>query len=376
MLSGYSGASLLGSNSQAWTRSLKREMTRSAFSELSPSMISQPLSTASAPRLAAPRRKNRRDGSGSNLAASLIRSFGSTPGSGLRRRVTDFSPRLSAAGQHRAQALRHQNGERHMHDQERNDGRHGGEVHITRGIVAAEETGQMLQLHRLPDRHPRQHDDETGEQDAQIEKLLHCVVDREIVMREAAAQRGHEVADNIARTDREKLAAEAAGQDAERDIDHAVDRQQPHRREMPEQRAAKPFAERDMMGKFEAEQRCGVVDLPARADHRQHGERVDPVGDAHPARVKRRRGCGIGYRGIARCGFDGHGIGPYAWTSSKMLAHARVTFLSALLPSPGGGGSTPSACEASGWGENYAPFTPPRLASLADPPPPGEGKGR
>src|SRR5208282_413880 len=91
-------------------------------------------------------------------------------------------------------------------------------------------------------------------------------------------------------------------------------------------------------------------------------------------RVNHRHGCGV--QGIARCGFDCHGTGPYARTSSKMVAHARVTFLSALLPSPGGGGSTPSACEASGWGENYAAFTPPRLASLVDPPPPGEGKGR
>src|SRR5208282_5860083 len=163
MLSGYSGASVFGLNSNAWTRSLKREMTRSAFSAVSPSMISQPLSIASAPRLAAPRRKNRRDGSGRSFAASLISSFGSTPGTGLRRRGTDFSS-ASAADNHRAQALGHDNGERHVHDQERDDRRHGGEVHITRGIVAAEETGKGLKLHRLPDRHARKHDHKSGEQ--------------------------------------------------------------------------------------------------------------------------------------------------------------------------------------------------------------------
>ena len=49
-------------------------------------MMSQPVSVASAPRLAAPRRNSRRDGSGNSFAASLIKSFGSTPGIFLRSR--------------------------------------------------------------------------------------------------------------------------------------------------------------------------------------------------------------------------------------------------------------------------------------------------
>ena len=57
------------------------------------SVMSQPDKAASAPRLAAPRRKKRRDGSGKSLAASLIRSFGSTPGTCLRMRGTAFSSR-------------------------------------------------------------------------------------------------------------------------------------------------------------------------------------------------------------------------------------------------------------------------------------------
>ncbi len=90
-LSGYSGASVVSLNSRACTQSLKFEITRSTFSEVGPSMMSQPVSIDSAPRLAAPRRKLRRDDCGNSFAASLIRSFGSTPGGDLRRRDMPFS---------------------------------------------------------------------------------------------------------------------------------------------------------------------------------------------------------------------------------------------------------------------------------------------
>src|SRR5262249_47201665 len=56
-------------------------------------------------------------------------------------------------------------------------------------------------------------------------------------------------------------------------------------------------------------------------------------------------------------------------------------------PSPGGGGGTPSESEAAGGGDTAREreaagwggltrrrFTPPRLTSFADPPPPGEGE--
>src|SRR5215469_13209590 len=124
-LSGYSGAKVVSLNSRAWTQSLKREITRSALSALGPSMMSQPVSVASAPRLAAPRRNRRRDGSGNSLAASLIRSFGSTPGIFLRSRGIVFS---SAADDHGAQTLRHQQRQRHMHGQKADDLRHGQEM--------------------------------------------------------------------------------------------------------------------------------------------------------------------------------------------------------------------------------------------------------
>src|SRR5262249_53079677 len=62
----------------------------SACSADGPSMMSQPVRKASAPRLAPPRRNARRVGSGMSLAASLISSLGSTPGGLFRMRDIAF----------------------------------------------------------------------------------------------------------------------------------------------------------------------------------------------------------------------------------------------------------------------------------------------
>ena len=59
----------------------------------------------------------------------------------------------------------------------------------------------------------------------------------------------------------------------------------------------------------EAEQRRGIVDLPARADHHQHGQRVDPVRHAHPDRMDERR-AGVGHHRHIRCRFAAHDICP------------------------------------------------------------------
>src|SRR5579863_3719815 len=118
-LSGNVGANVVSLNRRAWTQSLKFETTRSAFSDVGPSMISQPVSIASAPRLVAPRRNSRRDGAGKSLAASVMRRFGSTPFIGWRGRDIAFSP--STAEDHGAQALRHDQRQRHMHGEEADD---------------------------------------------------------------------------------------------------------------------------------------------------------------------------------------------------------------------------------------------------------------
>src|SRR6266436_1326495 len=54
---------------------------------------------------------------------------------------------------------------------------------------------------------------------------------------------------------------------------------------MPEQRAAEPAAQRDAVREAEIEQRRGVIDLPARHDHQDHGDRVDPMHDPDPGRL-------------------------------------------------------------------------------------------
>src|SRR5262245_2804910 len=105
-------------------------------------MMSQPVRKASAPRLAALRRKPRRLGSGISLAASLMSSPGSTPGMILRAG-------MSLPRDHGAQAPGHDQRQQDMHDEEPDDRRHGEEMHIARGIVTAEQRGQFLELHRL-----------------------------------------------------------------------------------------------------------------------------------------------------------------------------------------------------------------------------------
>src|SRR5471030_458530 len=147
-LSGYTGASLVRLNSAACAPSLKAETLRNTASAVSPSMMSQPVRKVSAPRLAAPRRKLRRSGSGISLPASLISSLGSTPEMILRMRM---SISLFSCD-HGAQALRHQQRQSHMHGQKSDDGRHGEKMQVARKVITAEQRGQFLELHRLPDR--------------------------------------------------------------------------------------------------------------------------------------------------------------------------------------------------------------------------------
>ena len=54
-----------------------------------------------------------------------------------------------------------------------------------------------------------------------------------------------DIGDNLGRADRQELAPEAAGRDAQHQIDEAVDDEHPHGGEVPEQRAGEPAAERD-----------------------------------------------------------------------------------------------------------------------------------
>ena len=135
-----------------------------------------------------------------------------------------------------------------MHHQKSDDRAHGEEMHVAGGVVAAEQRGQFLELHRLPDRKTGQHDQDAAQDDAGVEHLLHGVVVRQVIMRELEGERGLGVGEHLRRINRKQFAAETAGGKPERDIDDAVDHQHPHGGEMPEQRAAKPIAQRNRAG--------------------------------------------------------------------------------------------------------------------------------
>src|SRR5215831_7807714 len=119
-------------------------------------------------------------------------------------------------------------------------------------------------------------------------KCTYRVVRREIVVREPAGERRPEISNHLAWPYRKKHPSKTASSNAEHDIDEAVDGKEPHGGEMPKERAGEPATERDRGRKHEPEQRRGVVDLPAGADHHQNGEHIDPVGDANPERMNRR----------------------------------------------------------------------------------------
>ncbi|MGY4432005.1 hypothetical protein ACVWWO_004482 [Bradyrhizobium sp. F1.13.1] len=104
-------------------------------------------------------------------------------------------------------------------------------------------------------------------------------------MAELEGQGSPDIVEHAGRRDRQQFLAETAGGEARDEIGKAVDHQQPHRRKVPEQSAAEPAAERVVARKAETEQRRGVVDLPTRQDHQDHGEGVDPVHDPDPGRL-------------------------------------------------------------------------------------------
>src|SRR5437763_5319231 len=130
----------------------------SASSAEDSSMMSQPVKKARAPRLAPPRRNSRRVGSGISLAASFIRSWASRPVLRMRG-MSDLLP----SDDHGAQTFGHQECHDHVNDRKPDDGGHGEEMHVPRCVIAAEESRELLQLHRLPDREARNNHHDAGQ---------------------------------------------------------------------------------------------------------------------------------------------------------------------------------------------------------------------
>src|SRR5437763_13438705 len=218
-LSGKVGASALGWKIKACTPSLNFETFLSICSAEKLTDTSHPVRSFSAPSLAPPAMKRRRARSGMVLTASRTKSCLSTPGirSERSRPMMCPPPIFSAADDHGAEAFRHQHRQRDVHDQERDDRRHAEEMDVTGHFITAKQRRQPLQLHRFPNRKPRQHDQNADHDDAGIEKLLNVIVPGEVVMTELTGQRRLGVSNYAGRRNRQQLVAEPAGRKAERD---------------------------------------------------------------------------------------------------------------------------------------------------------------
>src|SRR4029077_6984823 len=121
--------SAFGLNINACTASLNFEIFVSIRSAEKLSETSQPVSSVHAPKLAPPATKRRRIRSGITFVASRTSNCLSTPGiRNLRSLPMMLSFEFSAADDHGAQAFRHQNGERNVNHQERDNRRHANEV--------------------------------------------------------------------------------------------------------------------------------------------------------------------------------------------------------------------------------------------------------
>src|SRR6266436_4812054 len=87
------------------------------------------------------------------------------------------------------------------------------------------------------------------------------------------------------------------------EINEEIDKEQPHRREVPLQRAGQtllvvpalryfgPAAERHPHRELETEERLPVVDAPAAADHDEDRQRIEPVGYPYCQRMQYDRLC-------------------------------------------------------------------------------------
>ena len=146
---------------------------------------------------------------------------------------------------------------------------------------------QPGELDRLPDRQPGHDLRDAGQDDDDVEDLLHRVVDGQVFVGDLEADRLAHGLDDLGHADRQQPLPEAAGDEAVDQVSEAVDREHPHGGEVPEQALGGPAAEPDRVREVqEAEDDAVVVDAPAGADHDQHGDGVRPVHDPHRQRMQ------------------------------------------------------------------------------------------
>ncbi len=160
-------------------------------------------------------------------------------------------------------------------------------MHEPDGLETAEQGGKLGELHRLPQRETRNHDENADQNDAEIKNLLHGVVVREIVMAEPKPQRLADRRQYLAHGNGKQLAPETTGGDAVSQIGEAVEHENPHAEEVPLQPVLRPFADGQKVGEMQpAENHVVVINLPAAADHDENRDRVDPMHDAKRQRMQ------------------------------------------------------------------------------------------
>src|SRR5262249_34311596 len=128
-------------------------------------------------------------------------------------------------------------------------------------------------------------DDNPCQQNAGVDQLLHGVIAAKITMAEPASECCTKIVHQLGWAYRQKPLPEMASHQSGCHVHSAIDEKQPHGREMPEQPAGEPAAERDRFRKGKAKQRRGIVDLPTRTDHDQRGHGIDPMRDTNIARM-------------------------------------------------------------------------------------------
>jgi hypothetical protein len=172
-----------------------------------------------------------------------------------------------------------------MDQHDEHEQRHREKVHDTCAFITAEKRGQLLHLHRLPDREAGQYQHQRAQDDREIGRPLRGVVHGQILVREPAAQRFPHVLEYRARRERQELPPEVTRDDAVGHVDDAVQHQQPQGGKVPLQGTRKPAAEGELAGNPEREEGRRVVDAPAARHHDEDRKHVDPVRDAHGERV-------------------------------------------------------------------------------------------
>ena len=166
---------------------------------------------------------------------------------------------------------------RQVHRDESHQRGHGEKMHAARCFVAAEQLAQQRELHRLPEHQAREHQQHRVDHHEQVSRALHCVVMAQVVMQEPSVKCGEHVGGDGARRQREELARQAPGAGVAQQVHQAVGGEQPHRREVPQDRASEPPAQRDSRGYLEIEKRRRVVNAPAAHGEDHYRDCIEPV---------------------------------------------------------------------------------------------------